>query len=430
MSDVYKNIGSSDNEWARLTREDGTYVNIAGSYDVFGKSIADGTTNELDLASHYPYSPERWRIVVDGTRVFPEYETVSQYNHGVDVHEITPAADQTVIFETEEVLRYVVQYEQEATFAIQINQALQEGDSLKLGPFSDQNGWYIEQTGTHDALQADLVIRRAGSEKKRVPNLTLKKPFTSFARYSNRYSWYNVGPSKWTQFFTKDNKGVIHDIGSISVDDDTRGPQKGNMPLRVEVTTSASTTGLQVDVGSVALVTLGNTEPIVRLKGANFFDENVSATDTWVPIRAFRLAERTDIVNVQLRNFNVLDYSSDTTIELLAMAMPVEKVTFGSDGWSVPDVWNATNNALETRTDITGIPDNGGNIVANATNLGGYQIGRSVLIPVSGQFQKGISSGGVQQQKRDIPTRDYLVIFGKASQTGNATYEFVTEQDW
>ena len=46
--------------------------------DAFGNEV-NSRTNVLDLAAHYPYSPERWRVFVDGDRVFPEYGTVPQY---------------------------------------------------------------------------------------------------------------------------------------------------------------------------------------------------------------------------------------------------------------------------------------------------------------------------------------------------------------
>jgi len=48
--------------------------------DAFGNDISN-RTNVLDLAAHYPYSPERWRLFVGGTRQFPEYGSVTQYNH-------------------------------------------------------------------------------------------------------------------------------------------------------------------------------------------------------------------------------------------------------------------------------------------------------------------------------------------------------------
>ncbi|WP_220587045.1 hypothetical protein [Haloarcula salinisoli] len=64
-------------------------------------------TNAFDIASHYPNTPVRWRICVDGNRVVPEYDSVSWYNHADDFREITQNAGETVVFETLEQPRYV-----------------------------------------------------------------------------------------------------------------------------------------------------------------------------------------------------------------------------------------------------------------------------------------------------------------------------------
>ena len=48
-----------------------TFARQPGYEDAFGKLIVDSTTNELDIASHYPYSLERWRLLVDGTNASP-----------------------------------------------------------------------------------------------------------------------------------------------------------------------------------------------------------------------------------------------------------------------------------------------------------------------------------------------------------------------
>jgi len=42
--------------------------------DAFGNEISN-RTNVLDLAAHYPYSPERWRLFSNGSRIFPEYQS-------------------------------------------------------------------------------------------------------------------------------------------------------------------------------------------------------------------------------------------------------------------------------------------------------------------------------------------------------------------
>jgi len=55
------------------------------SSDAFNKLIVDTTTNDADIAGHYEYNPQRWRLYKgssdDSDRLFPEYGTVPEYNH-------------------------------------------------------------------------------------------------------------------------------------------------------------------------------------------------------------------------------------------------------------------------------------------------------------------------------------------------------------
>jgi len=43
----------------------------AGREDVFGMCTATVPEATLDVASHYPFNPERLRLLVDGTQQFP-----------------------------------------------------------------------------------------------------------------------------------------------------------------------------------------------------------------------------------------------------------------------------------------------------------------------------------------------------------------------
>jgi hypothetical protein len=400
-----------------------------GYEDAFGKLIADSTTNELDIASHYPYSPERWRLLVNGTREFPAYGSVSQYNHATDVHEISPQAGETVTFETNERPRYVVQYEQKVSASFGLKQNLQSGDVLRIGCFDDDNGWFFEQTGDHDTNQVDLVVRRGGQTKKRLTNVELARGTDAFTRLEIQFNWYNVGRAKFVQTYTEDGKQFNQQIGSVSIDGGRRGPEVANLPVRFEVTAGSGTSNLTLNAGSVSVVTLGDVEALSRVKSADF-QESVGSTGVWEPIRAFRLRPETDIVNVQLASLKALNYSADDDIRLLGQVFSRDNVTFGTDSWSTPAVWNAQNNALQTRTDVTGVPNQSGTINATVSDPGGYQIGRSTVIPVTGDYTEGKAAGGNQTQKQGIPTGDYLVILAKSGTLGDVDYEVVFEQDW
>lgn len=58
--------------------------------DAFGNSLTQNTQVKADLPGHYPYSPERWRVLVDGQRQLIQYGSIAQYEHVDDVHRLTP----------------------------------------------------------------------------------------------------------------------------------------------------------------------------------------------------------------------------------------------------------------------------------------------------------------------------------------------------
>jgi len=123
---------------------------LGDAQDAFDNLVTN-RTNVLDLASHYPYSPERWRLFADGARIFPEYEAaiddLPQYEHAEDTHDLSPAAGETVTLESAERPRYVVQYELASTAAVSANQSLQGDDRVRVGLYDGSDGWYVEHRG-------------------------------------------------------------------------------------------------------------------------------------------------------------------------------------------------------------------------------------------------------------------------------------------
>jgi hypothetical protein len=108
---------------------------LLNSTDAFGKSVRLGTTNEADLPSHYDYSPERYRLYVDDTRQFIQYDGFpAQFADNADSFSLLPQADGEVVkLETAERYRYVVQYVLEWSLAFQTNQDLNSGDVWAVG---------------------------------------------------------------------------------------------------------------------------------------------------------------------------------------------------------------------------------------------------------------------------------------------------------
>ena len=105
------------------------------STDAFGNQTRLNYQNIGDLAGHYPYSPERFRVYVNGTRQQIQYDgEPPEFTDEIDVHSLTPQnAGDTVTLETTEIFRYAVGYVLEWSFAMQTTGQLQSGDAVIVG---------------------------------------------------------------------------------------------------------------------------------------------------------------------------------------------------------------------------------------------------------------------------------------------------------
>jgi len=64
---------------------------MMGWTDAFGNQIALGTTNEADLGGHYSYSPERYRVEINGDRQQIQYNgNPSQFDDADDGFVLAP----------------------------------------------------------------------------------------------------------------------------------------------------------------------------------------------------------------------------------------------------------------------------------------------------------------------------------------------------
>jgi len=400
--------------------------------DAFENQVS-ARTNVLDLASHYPYSPERWRLSVDGARVYPEYDSVAQYTHDTDVHALQPAAGETVTLESAERPRYVVQYELATSWAFAITQALQSGDSIRVGLYDGTDGWYMEQTGAHATDTADFVLERNGTTVYRHEAVDIHAPTTTFARLKLQTGWYDVTRQRWERSYSLNGTQLNPQIGSFSADA-TRGSRTGNLPVHYSVTASESTAGLVLSAGSTAQANLGTTVPQTRSKTAAF-TTSVATTGTWVPVYAIRVAPDRTIVNTQLMVTDVVEFSGSGDIRVMPRAFAPEHLADGGGNaltdadFSTPAEHSATNSVIEETAAVDQFADATGTVGPSAADPGGYQLGFAGWWS-SGSGLRTQIEGGMSTPKRGIRRDDICVFLANAEDTGDVTVEYVTEQDW
>ncbi|MGK7370387.1 MAG: hypothetical protein ACNS64_09245, partial [Candidatus Halalkalibacterium sp. M3_1C_030] len=400
-------------------------IQLAESSDAFGKTIADGTTNEADISAEYDFSPERWRLYKDGSRQFVQYGETANFDDAEDSHILQPDANMTMKLETAERFRYIVQYVIKPSQALSINQDLQTGDYIGFGygdddianstmdsPGPNADGWFIY---TNSSLYPDVRVTeyRDGVEIDG-QKVSLPKGLKIWSRYAAEINWYNVGNAKWEETYTNDAKQINETIARTA-GEDIKGPIAGNQHVFFSVKTGSGTNNLELDCGSVGLQTLGTVRAITRDK-TETVEGKINTADAWVPLGAYRVDPDRQSVNVQLSNIDVVSFESNEDLKVMALAVDPSKTDAST--WTTPTQLSPANSVIQEADTVTTFPDSGGTEVNQAQNPGGYQLGFGSWY-ASGTGSKTNVSSGSKTRKRQISNGDIVVFVGYASATGD-----------
>lgn len=407
-----------------------SYNQPLGYEEAFGKFIADTTYSELDVPSHYMFSPERLRLHVNGSRAFVQYNNVSQFTDSSDSYDLTPESGDFVAIETVRAATYQVGYVIQTSLSFGLSQSLKSGDVIRWGPFRDgEDGWFFEQRGAdHTDTQVDIKQLRDGTETTLKSDATLSKPTTEFLRYVCRWNWYNVGNQEWFQTYTENGEQINEPVIETSFDSG-RGPANANLPIRFDVQASGSTSNLTCNVGSFSHIILGNTELLSRQKAEEKVITVPEEVDTWQPIYAVRVKPGKN-PNVSLAKLSVLNYSNDARIQVLAISVHASKTD--ASGFETPELQSLQNSIIEATENVSTIPNASGSEVDPnlTTEPGGFQVGYSSLAPVGNNFQQGASSSEFNV-KRPIYDTDVVVFCERTSVgAGELIFSYNTDQLW
>lgn len=410
---------------------DGVDEHLTSWEDTFDEPTVKNWNNDLDIPSHYSFSPERLRLFRNGSRQFVQYNSISQFNDSADLWQLQPDAGDTLKLETAESATYVVNYTTSSSVAFSLNQSLADGDRIRVGPFNDSNGWFIEQRGTdHDNTTADFKQRTAGTDETLDSDFSLQSPTTEFNRYEFEYIWYNIAAgAKLTESYTQ-NDEVKSTVVSETANSG-RGPETGNLPVRYEVTADDSTSNLQLNGGSFAVNTRGNVRELTRNKPQRVEVDLASTNDTWLPIYAIRIDSDDQTVNANLTELEILSYGNNTNVELVAAGMDPSKTD--ASAFSVPDYHHDSNSALESTTNISQVPDDSGTqtSLTSSDKFGGYTLAASQLTANGNDKATSATRTNTTIQKKAILNSDQVVLLARTP-NGGATLRFVWDanQRW
>jgi len=280
--------------------------NFAENQDAFGESIRLNTQNRADLASHYAYSPERYRVFVDGNRQLIQYDgEPAQFSDNADSFSLKPQTDgEVVTLKTAERYRYVVQYVVEWSLAFQINQELQSGDVWAVGfgdpdlenstddtPGPAADGWFVYQNDTNAPNKATLAEYRSGTAVDET-TVSFDELPQEWGRVAGETNWYNVGTTALTESYVETTDGVAEQfndvVGTVGVDVG-KGPELANQQLTASVKAGAGAGSLEYEQGSIGVRIFGDVDAIVRAKTFNFELDYSGSTGDMNPSARFVL---------------------------------------------------------------------------------------------------------------------------------------------
>jgi len=432
---------------------------FAQSTDAFGKSIRLGTTNEADLAGHYSYSQERYRLFVDGVRQQIQYDgEPTQFTDNVDSFSLLPQSDgEVVTLKTAERYRYVVQYVIQWSLAFQTNQTLNSGDVWAVGfgnpdlenssddtPGPSADGWFVYQNSSDESDEATLAEYRNGTEVD-ATTVTFEKLPQTWGRIAGETNWYNVGETSLTETFVTSEDGEKTQqnptVGTVGVENG-KGPELGNQRIHASVKTGSSSAGsLEFELGSIGIRTFGQVTGILRTKTFDFELDYTGTTGEFEPLFAIRVDPDRPEVSTQLAVLEPLEFSADDDVVVIVQVFDKDNVLDGSgsaldDGdYGTPSVLSETNSVIQTSSAVEEVVDQTGTSQTSMTDPGGYQVGYG-SITTSGTDSGGPPGSGVRvssrarTQKRLIPNGDVAVVMARSGTTGTINGDIQFEQDW
>ena len=401
--------------------------------DVFGQEFVKNVSSQINLASSNPYNPERWRLSVDGSPAFPQYEAVSQYNHTGKRHELLPAAGETVRLRTAERPKYVVEFESAATMSWAASKdasGLTGDDRIRVGRFDGDDGWAMEVNAGHSEEECDLLVLRGGSVVRRKIDRYIPATLSDFVRILQKGAWYDATRHEWDISLVRREEQVNAEVGTVGMAGE--GPTTPNLPIMYEVRADASTPDLVLKAGSVSLVQYGRPSNFVRVK-EHTFQDSLSVAGDFEPLYAIRKAPSYRDVEAEIMRTQILNYGTGDLFEVVIQAFRSSKVSFdGTGSWSVPPEWSEENNTLETRTDVDQVADQNGSLTATPSNPGGYQLGYHSTIGGLGN-DTGQGASESQTEKAFLHEDDVAVILGRVVSSGtpsDATIYTKWSQGW
>lgn len=374
--------------------------------DLLNQQVADGSRNDLDLATDRPFTPEKWRVYRDTgsglSRELIQYQDISSLGWFAenqagdeDVLVVAPNQGNTIQVRSAKLLQYSVSYVSELTQAFAVSRDLESGDRVTLGLATGpegsltDDGYFIEQRGSdQNTDQAVLYNKRQGSKIGSEEEVSLGKALTHFRRTVTEHAWYNILGSEWRETFTRTGDVVENVLGKLqgavpgdsSAGDGGRGPISGTGRVVWEIKRGGSASSIDAYVGSSSYKNLGTPTDQTLGKGFEVPGLSHSGGGSYEPVFVTRREPGRDSTLLKLLEAQMIDGPTD--FKFLILACDPSNVLDGSDNELVDADFDHPNdvspNFVPVQTTdgstVDEFPDSSGTTTQSAADPGGYQL--------------------------------------------------------
>lgn len=398
--------------------------------DAFGKLVADGTRNTVDIPSHYNFNPERHRLLENGSQVETS-DISSQFTDTPSSYKLEPNAGNSLTLHTAERPRYIVGYESQVSTAGMLTSDLGSGDTYTVGMNdfqSPENTAYFEINGD----SPNRIVLQKEDNEVASSEFTFPEEVnpTDPIRYEIQYNSYNVGRFQFKLSYTDDSKEVNSKqrneiVGELVVDNEYA---LGDWNQHLFHKLNAANSGKGVEVGSFAYIILGNVNETNRSKGGTFRDLSYGGSGDYEALAALRVDPEQGNVYSQLQNVSVFpDGGSGTLIVVV-----VKESETDASGFSVPPEMSNKNSVVETTTNVAEFPDVDGNTVTSDPDPNGYQVGFTTFEQSGTGSQTRTQASQMIENKRPIYDDNVALFLYKADSSTARTVNvnYFVEQDW
>ena len=331
-------------------------------------------SNKTDLPSSYPWSPERYRITINGTRT--HIDDTGKVTDRASDYLVEPAAGDTITFRTAERLRYVVGVEGLASWAWQLLNTLGTNDRLRIGVSDlEGNSYYCEYVGDGSPTGYTATATIENSADGVVASKSFVPPIspTDFQRDSLQWNWYNAGRALFRKTYTEDGEQINETVTKLSRDGEG-ATNASNMFLFFEF--DAATSGQQLSVGSMGYLLLADVASTARRKAIRYTGLDYGGSGDYEPAFALRVNQTRDNVFVNAMQ-SVISGFDNTGGE--AVLVGVDPALTDASGFESPDQVTAESSVIEATTNVSTFPDSTRSEVSSAAEFGGYQINHSSI---------------------------------------------------